>query len=362
MELELFKTLPDVSEDDLHFKYKLLRDNPALEGERKVLLKWTDGFEDRDNKIIKEFQTTYHSSFWEFYLFRVFQEQGFEIDFSKNRPDFIITKPFKLFIEAVVSNIKQDGREESTRNAEDLSSMIVPPHMQEDFQEILNESIVRNSNAILSKSKKYKESYTKNCDWVDEETPFMIALSSYDQVNYGREYYYPLLALLYGLYYNPEKNDFEVIEQIMKPGTESPIPVGLFNDKSFEHISGIIFSCTTTMGKLTSLSISDNIVDTQLNRVINIRSDYEPPYYKIQEVSNSNPEELSDGLFIFHNPNAKNKLTREQFENSNAFQITFDNRKLMFGGGNLPIVSRLNMPKMFFPDFLINAINKDFNG
>jgi hypothetical protein len=361
MELDLFIKIDDVLEDDLHPKFKLLRDNPMLDGERKILLKWTDGFIDRDNKIIKEFQTTYHSSFWEFYLYRVFTEMNFEIDFSKDRPDFIIKKPNEIFIEAVVSNIKKEGRDESERNAEDIASMIVPPHLQEDFQELLNESIVRNSNAILSKSKKYLEKYTK-CEWVSEDIPFIIALSSYDQVNYGREYYYPILALLYGLYFNAEKNDYEVVEKILKPGTDSPIPIGLFNDKSLEHISAIIFSCTTTMGKLTSLSISENNSSLQLNRVINLRNDYEPPYFKIQEVSPQNPEELSDGLFIFHNPNAKNKLTREQFSNSNIFQITFEGRKLMFEGENLPIVSRLNMPKMFFPDFLLSAINKDFNG
>ncbi len=361
MNLDLFKKIESVSEEDLHPKFKLLRDNPALDGERKILLNWTDGFIDRDNKIIKEFQTTFHSSFWEFYLFSVFRKMNFEIDFSKDRPDFIINKPFKVFLEAVVSNIKKEGREESTRNAEDFSSMIVPPHLQEDFQELLNESIVRNSNAILSKSKKYLEKYIK-CDWVHDDIPFVIALSSYDQVNYGREYFYPVLALLYGLYFNQAINNYEVVEEIIKPGTDSTIPIGLFNDKSLEHISAIVFSCTTTLGKLTSLSISENNSEVQFNRVLTIRNDYEPPYYKIQDVTQENPEELSDGLFILHNPNAKNRLAREQFSNSNIFQITFEDRKLMFVGKNLPIVLRLNMPRMFFSDQLLSLINRDFNG
>jgi hypothetical protein len=361
MELDLFKNIDDISEEDLHPKFKLLRDKYFLKNEKKILLNWTDGFIDRDNKIVKEFQTTFHSSFWEFYLYKVFNEMNFEIDFSHDRPDFIIKKPNELLIEAVVSNIKKDGRAESTRNAEDLASMIVPPHLQEDFYEFLNESIVRNSNAILSKNLKYTEKYLK-CDWVKAEIPFIIALSSYGQVNYGREYYYPLLALLYGLYYNAEKKDFEVIEKITKPGTDSSIPIGLFNDTSFEHISAIIFSCTTTLGKLTSLSLSKNDSSLQTNRLINIRNDYEPPFYKIQDVSVDNPEELSDGLFIFHNPFAKNKISLEQFSNSNIFQITFEERKLMFASENLPIVSRLNMPKFYFSDYLLHAINKDFNG
>jgi len=344
MKLDLFKTIEGLQESDLHPKFKFLRDNPGLIGERNILTNWTDEFVDRDNKIIKEFQTTFHSSFWEFYLFRVFKELYFEIDFTKDRPDFIINSPEKIFIEAVVSNIKKDGRDEGTRTFEDVYSMIVPPHKQSDFYEVLNEAIVRNSNAILNKSLKYIEKYI-NCAWVDETSPFVIALSSYDQVNYGREHFYPMLALLYGLYFNPKLDDYELKESISKPGTSSSIPLGIFKDSSFEHISAIIFSCTVTLGKLTSLSISNGVSDGQLNGVMNIRHDYEYPHYKIQTVSEDNPEYLSDSLFIFHNPIAKNRLNPKVFENSNAIQVIPKNGQLSFEGENTPIYSRLNILK-----------------
>ncbi|MDH8702669.1 hypothetical protein M2138_002037 [Dysgonomonadaceae bacterium PH5-43] len=360
MHLDLFQNIETISENDLHPKFKLLRDNPTLIGERSILINWTDGFIDRDNKIIKEFQTTFHSSFWEFYLFQVFKELGLVIDFTKDRPDFIIESPLKLFIEAVVSNVKKDGREEATRNSDDVLSMIVPPPLQKDFYKVLDESIVRNSNAILNKSSKYLEKYLK-CDWVDEKIPFTIALSSFDQVNYGREYFYPMLALLYGFYYHPESDGYEQKESIIKPDTESNIPIGIFRDKSFEHISAIIFSCTTTLGKLTSLSISEKESDIQLNSVINIRNDYEPPYYKIQVVSSENPEYLTDGLFVFHNPFAKNKLDKEIFAKTNATQIIIDKEGLKFEGENTPIYSRLNLFKFMINSDIIEAIHRDFN-
>lgn len=360
MKLELFKKIEDINEDDLHPKFKLLRDNPLLNGERKILTDWTDEFVDRDNKIIKEFQTSFHSSFWEFYLYRIFKELNFEIDFTKDRPDFIINSPEKIFIEAVISNIKNDGREEKTRNLEDILSMIVPPRKQIDFYEVLDEAIVRNSNAILSKSKKYLEKYIK-CDWVDKQSPFVVALSSYGQVNYGREYFYPMLALLYGLYFNPQLDEYETRESVLKPGTDSSIPLGIFNDNSFEHISAIIFSCTITLGKLTSLSISNGASKNQLNSVINIRHDYEPPHYKIQNVSEENPEYLSDSLYILHNPYATTKLNPKIFEKSNAIQIIPKNGQLSFEGENAPIYSRLNMQKQMINDHLINLISQDFN-
>jgi len=361
MTLDLFGKLDDIKEGALHPKFKFLRDEPLLDGERAILLRWTEGFVDRDNKIVKEFQTTFHSSFWEFYLYKVFKEAGFNIDFTNDRPDFIINSPTELNIEAVVSNIKQGGVGEENRAMDNILSMIEPSHLQENYKAFLDEAIVRNSSAILSKNKKYQSGYS-SCSWVKPETPFVIALSSYGQIDYGREYYYPLLALLYGLYFDPSKNDFEEVSEITKPNTSSPIQVGLFNDKSNEHISAIIFSCTTSLGKLTSLSISQSLSTLQLNTVINIRQDYEAPIYKTQIVSPDNPEELSDGLFIFHNPFAKNRISKETFATTNIFQVTFDDRKLVFEGENLPIVSRFNIPQMMFNNLIIHDIHRKFNG
>jgi hypothetical protein len=351
MELELFQIIPSVSEEKIHPKFKLLRDNPMLEGERKIIKSWTEGFEDRDNKIIKEFQTTFHSSLWEFYLFATFKEMNCTIDFSKNRPDFIITNPTSIFVEAVVSNIKVTGRDEKERNALDILSMLNPPKLQDDFNELIDEAITRYSNAILSKYNKFTNEYL-NDEWVDEQTPFVVALASYDQVNYGREFYYPLMALLYGKYYNPLKDNYENKESIKKPGTTSDIPIGLFNNDVMDNVSGILFSCTTTFGKLTSLSKSVNNSKLNMNEVLNIRHDSEFPHFKIQDVSEENPEELTDGLFYFHNPNAKNPLQNDIFKDVNTVQISVTERGLRFEGNNSPIFSRINIPKIFMPDEL----------
>jgi hypothetical protein len=160
MTLDLFKKIDDVDESALHPKFKFLRDEPLLDGERAVLISWTDGFVDRDNKIVKEFQTTFHSSFWEFYLYKVFKEAGFTIDFTNDRPDFIVNSPTELNIEAVVSNIKLSGAGEESRTLDNILSMLEPPHLQENYKEFLDEAIVRNSSAILSKNKKYLTGYS----------------------------------------------------------------------------------------------------------------------------------------------------------------------------------------------------------
>ncbi len=54
-------------------------------------------------------------------------------------------------------------------------SMLIPPYLQKNFSSVLDESIIRSSNAIFSKIKKY-ENYKKE-QWFNEKNPFIIALA-----------------------------------------------------------------------------------------------------------------------------------------------------------------------------------------
>ena len=62
----IFKPIKKISDRQLHAKFRLLRDDPCLEHERRILEQWVEGLDDRDNKMIQEFQKTFHASFWEF--------------------------------------------------------------------------------------------------------------------------------------------------------------------------------------------------------------------------------------------------------------------------------------------------------
>jgi hypothetical protein len=44
-----------------------------------VLMKWAEGFVDRDRKFVEEFQMTFNSSFWELYLHAILKEAGCKI-------------------------------------------------------------------------------------------------------------------------------------------------------------------------------------------------------------------------------------------------------------------------------------------
>lgn len=255
--MDIFSKVKKLEESKQHPKFKLLNNNVQMISEKRILENWTSGIIDKDGKMVREFQETFHSSFWEFFLYRLFQKAGFTLDQSHQMPDFIISAPSDMYVEAVVSNIKDGGKPESERTIEDQMTMMLPPYMNNKFYDELDESIVRNSNAIHSKIKKYRESYLKR-EWVRDDVPFVIAISSYDQINYGREYIYSMLALLYGLYFDADSEQYNFKKTILKPGTkESFIQIGLFNNSDYSDISAIIYSCTVTLGKLTSLLLFD---------------------------------------------------------------------------------------------------------
>ncbi|SET95549.1 hypothetical protein SAMN04487962_1681 [Marinobacter segnicrescens] len=131
------------TEDKLHSHFKYLLDDETEEI-RKVLLRWSSGFEDRDNKFNHEFQTTFNSSFWEIYLNQCFCDLEMSIDYSKAMPDFTVkTKNDNILnIEAVTANHSIDSPPEWTGDK-----------LRENY-DFLNFSCVRILNAINSKYKK----------------------------------------------------------------------------------------------------------------------------------------------------------------------------------------------------------------
>jgi len=333
-----------------------------LQGERVIVESWGKGFVDRDGKFVKEFQSTFHSSLFELYLFALLNAQGMTVDMTRSRPDFLVTAPYPIVIEAVTSGIRADGRPEDKRDFEDVISMFTPPWKSDDFKEHLVESIVRYSNAICKKALKYDTSYS-NLAWVAADAPYVIALGSFSQVNYGREYHYAIVALLFGSMFDAETRQNSLVKSITKPGTESPIDLNLFAKEEFRHVSAVLFTCTLTLGKLTSMSISAG--NPSMNLVTLIRQDYEEPLFKLQEVSMESPEDLFDGLFVLHNPNAANPLPISAFANTNAIHIRQIDGGYSFEGENLPLVARLNLSRAVATPELMRGIGveafMDFN-
>ncbi len=99
---------PIIPEDKQHGIFRMLM-HPAHGPERAVIESWAAGFIDRDGKFVKEFQTTFESSFWELYLHAMLKSMGMKIDYSCHAPDFVITAPTPFVMEATIAAPPQGG-------------------------------------------------------------------------------------------------------------------------------------------------------------------------------------------------------------------------------------------------------------
>ncbi|OAJ58381.1 hypothetical protein A6V36_05510 [Paraburkholderia ginsengiterrae] len=367
--MDVFTRVDGVLDENLHPKFKLLRDEPYYRGAKLIIEGWVNDFHDRDNKIAREFQENFHSAFWEFYLHAVFKEVGVTLTHKYNRPDFVVEGSAGFYVEAVVSEIKKGGISESERTFDDHFNMLLPIKTDAEFSDLIDEAIVRHSNSIGEKLNKYTGYFNKKgkwipgykeCAWVSVDKPFVVALASYDQINYGKEYIYSMLALLYGQYYSPENKRFEQKKSVTKPGGSAQIDLGIFFNERMRDVSAIIFSNTITLGKLSSLSKSIQIDPAH---VINVRFDFNFPHYKIHEVSEDQPEHLLDGLYVFHNPNAKVKFDCHEFTDNYVLEISLLGGDILMSNARRPIVARYCSPLGgIYRQLIMSTAASEFNG
>lgn len=320
--MELFN--PVVGEDKLHanFKAVMVRYRSA---ERSLLAKWVEGFEDRDGKLVKEFQTTFNSTFWEIYLYACFREYGFKQDWSKAAPDFCLTAgDIEFVVEATTGNAAQGKPNEwdKTYSTVEMASL-------RRFNSLNKEAMVRLSNAIVSKARKYDEQYQK-LKHVDGK-PFVLAVAPFEQPHFNLQYDRPIRALLYDYYVDEDAAlDHPELYPLGPPTVQlgyvekengAEIPLGIFNDAAMEMISAVVFSCTATWGKLSSMSTNPDTV-TEVFTTWSTVPDGVPMRRAGSPAEIG--ETLLDGLQVYHNPNAKYPLSPEIFRRKGVVQHFID--------------------------------------
>lgn len=295
----------------------------ALAEKRAELVRWADGFPDRDGKFVKEFQTTFNSCFWEIYLFAAFKEYGCSFDWSHRSPDFNLSKEGDHFtVEAVTANAALGKSSEWERTVDTLKT-------KPDLNALNREAIIRLSNAILGKSKRYVEHYAKLSNVARK--PFVLAVAPFEQPLFNLQYNRPIKALLYDLYvdeqeyledpskypYGPPAKRLGFIEK----DNGSEIELGIFNDDRFPEISAILFSCTATWGKVDVMCEGK---DSKM--VINSVWGSEPYGAPVQRTGTRAEyfETLTDGLQVYHNPFARYPLRPEIFRKEGVVQVYFD--------------------------------------
>lgn len=283
-----------------------------------VLNDWASGFIDRDNKFVREFQTTFNSSYWELFLFAVLKYFGLAVDFSKSSPDFFVPEiPFN--IEATIASYALGGKPEHSQDAVEIPN---------NLNEFNCRAMLRLTNAINSKHRKFVDSYSQ-LQHVSGR-PFVLAIMPVDQPLAYMQIQRPIEAVLHNYYVNEEEfratgySDTlapQYVEDVEKENG-AVVPLGFFESSNYREISAIIFSACAGWGKIRALSQEPDAPSIFHSFRLNMNSQF--PHH-ITEKKTNYVESLVDGLRIYHNPYAEFPLDPEIFRHEHIFQSYMQN-------------------------------------
>jgi len=310
---------PIASPGQLHPNFRRIS-VPERIGEREVVAEWAEGFPDRDNKFVHEFQTTFNSSFWEIYLYGLFKSYSFEFDWTHASPDFWLRTPRgEVIVEAVTANAASGATPEWEKLA-----FMTENVREKKFWPLNREAIIRLSNALLGKLKKYDKSYRTLAHVPGK--PFVLAVAPFEQPDFQYQYDRPMRALLYDDYVD-EDAYFRDPERFLdgppsvRLGTiekdnGSSFDLGIFENDGWSEVSAVMFSCVATWGKTVAMSTRarHGLVATSWGTTASGKS--VSRYRKIGIPS----ETISDGLHIFHNPYARNPIDLRIFRRAGVVQ------------------------------------------
>ncbi len=300
---------PVVPDSELHPNFRALLDSPA-EGERVVIRGWADGFIDRDGKFVREFQTTFNSSFWELYVFACCKELGFRVNFDFGSPDFVIDNFLNEFcIEAVIAS---NARGESAEWERHMKPPLPPP----DPEEVLKTATIRLSNAIHGKRKKYLDSYSSLAHVI--RRPFVLAIGPFEQPYFWAQNDHAIRQVLYGYDRVGASGEHCFKGSVEKaPGVE--IELGIFAKPSMPEISAVMFSNTATMSKVHALNPEDD--EMTFFSSLHFNAEGSDPILRNSTKANYR-ESLLDGLYLFHNPHARYPVPFRYFNHDDVTQGT----------------------------------------
>ncbi|WP_230079613.1 hypothetical protein [Serratia marcescens] len=312
-----------IPESEQHRGYKILKNEIRFEAARNIISEIVNSFIDNDGHYEREFQSVnFQAKLWELYLHMYIHNAGLAIENNHAAPDFEVNDfGKKYFIEAVTANPSTNSQRP------DLPA----PQSHEEIQERLDNFMpIKFGSPLYSKlCKKYweKEHVSGN--------PLILAIHDYHNDNamtWSRtalsDYLYGIRSRIVG-----GKATLEKVEKHVWDGKE--IPSGFFYQEHAENISAVLFSNQATipkfnrMGKLAGLG-SNGVKMIRNGYLYNPDPDAIYPIPFSKDVDDPDYEESwSEGLIMFHNPNANNPVDINSF--SDISHIFYSEEKGFYG-------------------------------
>ena len=303
-----------VGENQINQYFKLLNDSIGLKAAKEVIQEVSYHYKDIDGNFIEQFQSIngFDSRLWEIYLFCLCREESFSFKQNSYSPDFMIEKlGHEIAIEAVIVGRKKTNPPQN--------SSLETKTQREIKEELINEMPLKFGSPLFDKLKKkyWNLPHVKG-------KPFIIAIADFHE-DMSMTWSFPALTeYLYGIKYSHyhDKNGKLIIEpsdiKEFTKKTRTKVPAGFFFQPESENVSAIIFSSTATISKFNRMGKQAGLGSLKLN-IFRMGTCYnfdenasKPKSYEYQVNEDCN-ELWSEGVSIFHNPNALIPLNKELF-------------------------------------------------
>jgi hypothetical protein len=303
--MDLFRALIPLEKQ--HRNYRILATERRYEAARNLISEIANSFIDNDGHYEREFQSVnFQARLWELYLHIYFHNAGHLIENNHAAPDFELSYfGEKVFVEAVTVNPSE------SRERPDLP----PPESQEEIEERLNDFMpIKFGSSLYSKAQKqyWLEAHVKG-------SPLVIAVHDYHNDNAMTWSRTALSEYLYGVRTRIVNGKPVVTKIESHEWSGKRIESGTFFQSGYEHISAVLFSNQATipkfnrMGKLGGLGSAD-VKMIRRGFLYNPDPDAIYPIPFAKDLDDPDYEESwSDGLIVFHNPNAVVPLNPEVF-------------------------------------------------
>lgn len=300
---------PEVEENKLNPVFKILTADESYSSARGLIKELAFAFTDLDGNYIKDFQTAgFNGRLWELYLFAFLYEQRFTITDEFDRPDFGAVKGgFPIAIEATTVN-PTEGVEAPT------------PKTLEDRRELLDDYMpIKFGSALFSKLKKRYWELPHM-----QGAPLIIAIHDFHADDSMTWTSTALHEYLYALRVRPDTDqDGNSITKTVPINEHvwgaKKIPSGFFNQPDAEHISAVLFSNAATLSKFNRIGkiAGFGSADVHMWRYGDLWNPdpkaTTPTPFGVEVVPGKYFETWSEGIRIFHNPNALIPIPPELF-------------------------------------------------
>lgn len=305
---------PAVPKERLDPAFAELREGEGFSAARELLTSLMRWHEDIDGNFVAQFQTTgFDARILELYVFALLVENGFSLSREHAAPDF-------------------DGRDSigpiaievtSANPTRDAAGNVVPPPKPETAEERLaylkKYMPIKFGSALTSKLRKRY--------WTLEHVagkPFAIAIQDFHAPNSMGRARTGLSIYLYGMdhdwHYDADGTlVIEPREVTEHRWGDKVIPSGFFRQPESEHVSAVLFNSSATLPKFNRLGHlagfgSRRVKMIRVGTALNPDPNAAEPLRFVHDLDDPDYDESwSEGLDVFHNPNARIPLKAEHF-------------------------------------------------